>query len=701
MSFYEPPINTSETTMDPENLTLKLSGSEKDVEDEKAIPEKEAMIKSKAVTPDLLQPVAKLTKSESSSSTIWSDESMTRGTWGKKLEFMLTCISYAVGLGNFWRFPYLCYKNGGGAFLIPYFTMLAVCGLPIFFMELAFGQFASLGPIAIWKICPIFKGIGHSMVLISLYICIYFAVIIAYVVFYIFASFSKELPWESCNNEWNSAYCTIRSLSSSAQASTEITNNSLSSNLTTEGLTALANSTKEIARKAVTPSEEYFYHHVLAWSGGIEDIGAINWPLMGALALVWLLAGLALIRGIQSLGKVSYITATFPYFCVTALLITAIQLDGAKEGLMFYLTPNFSRLLDIQVWSDAAIQIFYSMGPCMGSLIMMGSFNKFDNNCMRDAVLVSVINCSTSFYGGLAIFAVLGFMAKQAGVEIENVAQSGPGLTFVVYPEGLAQMPGAQFWCILFFVTMFIVGMGTLLGMFEAVLTAIEDEFPICRQRRSFFRMSCCAVTFLLGAPQMTSGGFYIMNLMDQNVGGVNLLLIGFLEMFVIMWVYGYHKFSSDIYMMLGRRPGIYWRICWQFLSILTLLGILVFLFVRYQTPTLGDYHYPYWAVVLGWLMTISSVMAIPVVAVVTFASRFFASASTSEDADIPASSGAADAARRLLRRAGETLKSVCLPDEDWGPASKLQNSKYQDHLQMTGCDLTKDLALVEQPLDP
>jgi solute carrier family 6 amino acid transporter-like protein 5/7/9/14 len=92
------------------------------------------------------------------SESTFSDTSTERGTWGKKLEFMLTCVSYAVGLGNIWRFPYLCYKNGGGAFLIPYFTMMIVCGMPIFFMELAFGQFASLGPIAIWKVCPMFKG---------------------------------------------------------------------------------------------------------------------------------------------------------------------------------------------------------------------------------------------------------------------------------------------------------------------------------------------------------------------------------------------------------------------------------------------------------------------------------------------------------------------------------------------------------------
>lgn len=645
------------------------------------IPEAEVMIKKKKKnTPDLLEPVPEMKKSESDASTIWSDESTDRGTWGKKLEFMLTCISYAVGLGNFWRFPYLCYKNGGGAFLIPYFTMLVICGLPIFFMELAFGQFASLGPIAIWKVCPIFKGIGHSMVLVSLYICIYFAVIIAYVVYYIFASFSKELPWESCNNEWNSEFCTIRTLATSALNSTlNATLNSTESNETTV--------TQASIRKAVTPSEEYFYNRVLALSSGIEEIGAINWPLMGALALVWFLAGLALIKGIQSLGKVSYITATFPYFCVTALLITAVQLEGAKEGILYYMTPDFSKLWNISVWSDAAIQIFYSMGPCMGSLIMMGSFNKFDNNCKRDAIIVSLINCSTSFYGGIAIFAVLGFMSKAAGVPIDKVAKSGPGLTFVVYPEGLAQMPGAQFWCIMFFTTMFIVGMGTLLSMYETVLTAIEDEFPICRRRRTFFRMSCCALTFLLGAPQMTSGGFYLMNLMDQNVGGVNLLMIGFLEMLIVIYFYGFNRFASDISLMLGSRPEIYWRICWQFLSPLTLFGILCFLFVQYQPPTLGDYQYPQWAVVLGWLMTISSVTAIPVVAVSTFLNRcFFATSSADLESGAIGEAG-------LTQRAISTMKDIFSPAEDWGPASKLQKDNYILHLEMISCDLTRDVA--------
>uniref|UniRef100_A0A8W8NL09 Transporter n=1 Tax=Magallana gigas TaxID=29159 RepID=A0A8W8NL09_MAGGI len=88
-----------------------------------------------------------------------------RAQWGGKLEFLLTCIGYAVGLGNVWRFPYLCYKNGGGAFLIPYTIMLALVGLPLFYMEVVLGQYASLGPISIWRINPLFKGVGYAMVI--------------------------------------------------------------------------------------------------------------------------------------------------------------------------------------------------------------------------------------------------------------------------------------------------------------------------------------------------------------------------------------------------------------------------------------------------------------------------------------------------------------------------------------------------------
>lgn len=85
-----------------------------------------------------------------------------RASWGNKIEFLLSMIGYAVGLGNIWRFPYLCYRNGGGAFLIPYLICLFLCGLPIFFFEVALGQFCSQGPVKAFNGVPIVKGKVNS-----------------------------------------------------------------------------------------------------------------------------------------------------------------------------------------------------------------------------------------------------------------------------------------------------------------------------------------------------------------------------------------------------------------------------------------------------------------------------------------------------------------------------------------------------------
>ncbi|RXN30007.1 sodium- and chloride-dependent GABA transporter ine-like isoform X1 [Labeo rohita] len=128
-----------------------------------------------------------------------------RETWGRRLEFVLASIGYAVGLGNVWRFPYLCYRSGGGAFLIPYLIMLFLCGIPLLFMEFTVGQYTRLGPVhAVAKICPLFKGVGLATVVISYVLCTYYNVLMTWALYYLLHSFSSSLPWQSCNNTWNS-----------------------------------------------------------------------------------------------------------------------------------------------------------------------------------------------------------------------------------------------------------------------------------------------------------------------------------------------------------------------------------------------------------------------------------------------------------------------------------------------------------------
>ncbi|XP_072023363.1 sodium-dependent proline transporter-like [Amphiura filiformis] len=245
-------------------------------------------------------------------------------TGAKKLDFMLSCVGYAVGLGNIWRFPYLCYRNGGGAFLVPYLMMLCFAGLPMFILELGFGQFASRGCIGVWSISPLFKGLGYSMCFITAIVCIYYNVIICYTLFYLYASFTKNLPWSECNRAWNTENCMV---SKAGDNST------------------IANTTMNYTR----PSQEFWDKYVLDRSSGLEELGGIRWQICLCLLLAWVIVFLCIAKGVKSSGKVVYVTATFPYLVLFILLIRGLTLDGAWDGIVYYIKPDFKKLKDASV----------------------------------------------------------------------------------------------------------------------------------------------------------------------------------------------------------------------------------------------------------------------------------------------------------------------------------------------------------------
>ncbi|CAH1405413.1 unnamed protein product [Nezara viridula] len=146
-----------------------------------------------------------------------------------------------------------------------------------------------------------------------------------------------------------------------------------------------------------------------------------------------------------------WVTALAPYVVLFILLIRGVTLPGAEIGIQYYLTPQWHKLLNTKVWIDAASQIFFSLGPGFGTLLALSSYNKFHNNCYRDAILTSSINCLTSFLAGFVIFSVLGYMAHVQGKSVDQVGLEGPGLVFIVYPEAIATMTGSVFWSIIFF----------------------------------------------------------------------------------------------------------------------------------------------------------------------------------------------------------------------------------------------------------
>ena len=133
--------------------------------------------------------------------------------------------------------------------------------------------------------------------------------------------------------------------------------------------------------------------------------------------------------------QIIWASAIFPYIILTILCGKALTLDGAWDGLKFLFTPNWEILKTSQCWIDGGTQIFFSYGVGIGALLAMGSYNKFHHNVVRDAVMICGINTFTSFFSATVIFSILGFMAKEKGVEIGDVVKQGPGLAFLVYPE--------------------------------------------------------------------------------------------------------------------------------------------------------------------------------------------------------------------------------------------------------------------------
>ncbi|KAI1883130.1 hypothetical protein AGOR_G00242060 [Albula goreensis] len=557
------------------------------------------------------------------------DENSRRGNWGNQIEFVLTSVGYAVGLGNVWRFPYLCYRNGGGAFMFPYFIMLVFCGIPLFFLELSFGQFASLGCLGVWKVSPMFKGVGYGMMVVSTYIGIYYNVVICIAFYYFFMSMTNLLPWTYCNNPWNTPDC-------SGVVGTSRINSSLAN------ATAMAYN----LTKRTSPSEEYWKHKVLNISDDIGNFGEVRLPILGCLAVSWVVVFLCLIRGVKSSGKVVYFTATFPYVVLTILFIRGITLDGAIDGIAYYLTPQWQKILDAKVWGDAASQIFYSLGCAWGGLITMASYNKFHNNCYRDSIIISVTNCATSVYAGFVIFSILGFMAHHLGVNVSEVADHGPGLAFVAYPEALTLLPISPLWSLLFFFMLILLGLGTQFCLLETLVTAIVDEIGTdwIMRNKTVVTLGVAIVGFLLGVPLTTQAGIYWLLLMDNYAASFSLVIISCIMCICIMYIYGHRNYFKDVEMMLGFPPPIFFRICWRFVSPVIISFILIFTVIQYKPITYNDYIYPNWSLIIGFCMALSSVICIPIYALY----KIFRSEGTT-----------------FIER----LKNSMKPDRNWGPA--------------------------------
>lgn len=524
----------------------------------------------------------------------------TRHHWPNKIQFILACVGYSVGLGNLWRFPYLCYASGGGVFLIPYYLILITCGIPLLYMELAIGQFTTRGPIgAFSKICPLFKGAGLASVIVSFFMSTYYNVIIAYALYYFFTAFRSDTPWSECTNRWNTEFCWHPHFQ--------------------KNLTKPNNSQ--------TPAEEFYDRKVLQLSSGIEEPGSIRWELAACLLFAWIIVYFALWKSVRSSGRVLYVTATLPFVLVLAFLGRSLTLAGADLGLNYLFKPQWELLGESKVWVYAAAQNFNSIGIAFGSVISFASYNKQNNQILIDTITVSAINAVTSLIVGVFAFATIGNIATEHQISVTNVISDGPGLVFVVYPQAMTKMPFSNFWAVLFFFMLLCLGLNSQFAIVEVVVTSIQDGFPnwikkklICHE---ILVLAICSISFAVGLPYITQGGIYFFQLVDHYAVSNSIMYIAFFEVIAVAWFYGAGRLAKNIELMSGEKTYFYFKFCWVIAAPILIFCVWVFSIIDYEPPKYnnGRYNYPAWAEILGWCITAACLAGIPILAVYAVAS--------------------------------------------------------------------------------
>ncbi|KAH0626536.1 hypothetical protein JD844_001581 [Phrynosoma platyrhinos] len=461
--------------------------------------------------------------------------------------------------------------------------------------QLAAGQIIRQGSIGVWKyISPRLVGIGFASCVVCSFVALYYNVIIAWSIFYLANSFQFPLPWNDCPETVNQTVPETECVESSATV-------------------------------------YFWYRKALHVTNSIEESGGLDPALTGCLFAAWVLVGLAMIKGIKSSGKLS--------------------IWG-----------------DMQVWRQAATQVFFALGLGFGTIIAYSSYNPRHNNCHFDGLLVALVNFLTSVLATLVVNTeVLAQLALNGSLSVDlpenftyysarqysawyqelhnNTEQQmllqkweigdcraedemhkgveGTGLAFIAFTEAMTLFPTAPFWSVLFFFMLLNLGLSTMLGNMQGIITPLLDNFHSLQRRRTLFTVLCCIVGFLLGLVFVQRSGNYFVTMFDDYSATLPLLIVVAFEAFAVAWIYGADRFLGDIEKMLGWRPWRIYNYMWRFVSLASMLCLLIASLVRMilKRPTYRSWNrekaeeqqleYPPWA--MGVLVSLIVVAALPI----------------------------------------------------------------------------------------
>jgi len=444
-----------------------------------------------------------------------------RENWGSRAGFVLAAIGSAVGLGNLWGFPYKLYSYGGGAFLIPYVIAMLLIGIPLLIAEFSLGHLTQRAtPDAFGRANRRFAFVGWWQIILSFVIITYYAVILAYCLSFLVYSvqgiFQGSLPWAGKGIE------------------------------------------------GVKKANNFFFKEYLSKGDGF-GLGRLQVHIIGALVVTWVAMYLCIFRGVKLVSKVVMWTVPLPWLMLLILTIRGLTLDGAVQGLEYYLEPNWTKLANPTTWRWAFGQMFFSMSLAFGVMITYASFLHRKSDLNNNATIIGLADMGTSFVAGLAVFATLGGMTYATamagqGVPVEKVAEGGPSLAFVAFPYALAQLPYAAWFSALFFTSLLLLGIDSAFSITESTLASIVDKTG---WNRGKVLIAMSLVGLVIGLLFCTQCGLNWLEIFDDFINGTwGITLTALLECFILGWLFRLRRLRNHANERSDWRLGAWWDWC-------------------------------------------------------------------------------------------------------------------------------------------
>lgn len=473
---------------------------------------------------------------------------MARETWKSNLGFLLAAIGCAVGLGNIWRFPYIAFKSGGGAFFIPYLVAVFLVGVPLMMLEMGIGQMEQgSAPLTFARIKRKWEWLGWLAVVFTAFgIACYYNVVLSWCVNYLVYSFN--LSWGS------------------------------------------------------DPSR-FFMKSFLGASDSPFHFGGIQWPIFWGLFACWIFTWFVLSRGIsKGIELANKIFLPILFVLIVVLVVWSLNLPGAGEGIKAYLTPDFSRITDHTIWRNAFGQVFFSMSLGYGMMIAYASYLPKRTNINKDALVVALSNSGFEVFAGFAVFATLGFMAFQMGQPVSEVAASGPGLSFVAYPQAINQLPfGQRTFGVLFFLALLIAGLTSIVAIMECFISSAIDKFAWPRHK--VVNLSCL-ISFLAGLIFTTQAGVHWLDLVDNFINQFGVVIVALLQCLLVTRVLGTKRFIDFINGESSIKMGPVWKFgLTLFTPVILIVMLITGIWENIQKPYGGYSWNAVLTVGVGWLM--------------------------------------------------------------------------------------------------